>query len=571
MPPPLLSRPPVGLEAVLITAQLPQRTSRAADFQAENNALCRLANEVSASPTTLLHTLALTARELCSAGSAGISLLEKNSSVFRWHAISGVIDDHVWGTAPRNFSPCGVVLDRQSAQLFSRPHLHFDWLSGLDPLISEALLVPFRVNDGIMGTVWVVTHDENRHFDNEDVRLITNLSNFAAAAHTLQESLHRMKEADRRKDEFLAILGHELRNPLFPIQNAVQYLKTCAPHDQSIQSASDIAVRQVARMKRLIDDLLDIARINAGKIELRKEKVNVTDVIGVAIETSQPIIEARNHGLIVSAFDKDLYIEVDPVRVSQIVSNLLNNAAQYTGQGGTIQLIVGADRDEVVITVRDNGAGIAEEYLATIFDPFRQADKKGASEHGGLGLGLALARNLMRLHGGSITARSGGIGRGAEFDLRFKACPPPGNAACAAPCRDDSTDQLQSPPTRILVVDDNEDAAESLAMLLQVSGYEVRVAYDGTSGLKLVDEFRPHVVLHDLGLPGMSGYEVARILSSRPAATRATLVAISGYAQPEDRLLARNAGFDHHLSKPVSLADIEQVIRPQTSGQPARG
>ena len=367
-------------------------------------------------------------------------------------------------------------------------------------------------------------------------------------------------EADRQKNEFLATLAHELRNPLAPIRNSLNILRLSRDDAAAVDHLQEIMERQVNHMVRLVDDLLEIARITTGKIELRLEPVEIASVIRSAVETSKPLIDAGRHRLTTLVPPQTLSVEADPVRLSQVVANLLNNAAKYTEPGGRIWLTVSRDGGEVVISVRDTGIGIAADLLPHVLEMFTQADRTKRNSQDGLGIGLALVKRLVEMHGGSVEARSEGEGRGSEFILRL---PLAGNQQ--QPIDQQAIDQqatIEQPLAarrRILVVDDNQDAAASLAMLLNVLGSDVETAHDGPSALRAFEQFHPHVVLLDLGMPGMSGYEVARCLREKPQFQHVTLVALTGWGQEDDRRRTHAAGFDHHLVKPVNL-DALQVL-----------
>jgi PAS domain S-box-containing protein len=366
-----------------------------------------------------------------------------------------------------------------------------------------------------------------------------------------------LRLADRRKDEFLAMLAHELRNPLAPIRNAVQLLKMQEAADPKLAWSRNVIDRQVTHMARLLDDLLDVARIMRGKIRLSKERVELTEIVNNAIETSRPLIEARHQELIVSQTTTPQWIEGDRIRLAQVLSNLLNNAAKYTDEGGKITLSVMRENADAVIEVRDNGIGIAPDILPQIFDLFTQADHSLAHSQGGLGLGLTLVRQLVEIHGGTVTAASAGIGQGSTFTVRL-----PTLSMATSP-----TESALAPSTlpiskkfRVLVVDDYVDAAESLAMLLQAEGHEVEIADCGLQAIEQAQAFRPQVVLLDIGLPDLDGYEVAQRLRTLPETHDAILIALTGYGQAEDRERAQNAGFDHHLLKPVNFEQLSALL-----------
>jgi two-component system CheB/CheR fusion protein len=366
-----------------------------------------------------------------------------------------------------------------------------------------------------------------------------------------------LQEADRRKDEFLAMLGHELRNPLAPILNGLHILRSGKVDGQATERVQSMMEHQVRTLSRLVDDLLDVSRITRGKIELRKEPTDLGMAVGRAIGTVRPLIELQKQELSVSLPDGPVYLEADVTRLEQVLINLLHNAAKYTEPGGRIWLAVERDHADVVVRIRDTGIGIAEDLLPRIFDMFTQADRTLDRAQGGLGIGLTLVRRLVQMHGGSVVARSDGPGTGSEFVVHLPAMTTPAPRAAEAPAAPVPAD---SAPLRVLVVEDELAVAEMLVMLLELWGHTVRAVYDGPAALTAVQTFDPDVVLCDIGLPGMSGYQLARRLCQRAEASRPILVAITGYGQEEDRRRAQQAGFAHHMTKPVDPAALEALL-----------
>jgi two-component system, sensor histidine kinase len=382
--------------------------------------------------------------------------------------------------------------------------------------------------------------------------------------------LHRaeeaLRDADRRKDQFLATLAHELRNPLAPIRNAVELMDPkYHAADAVVRDARMIARRQVEHLSRLVDDLLDVSRITHGKIALRMETVDLASAVATAVETNQPAIERKHHALRVSVPDAPCVIRGDPIRVAQVIGNLLSNAAKYTPDGGAIELDVRVTDGAVAIRVADNGIGIPREELADVFNLFMQSADSLARSEGGLGIGLSLARTLTELHGGTIEARSEGAGKGCEFVVQLPLAMTHEYAAAAAAKQASVTEAPQS-KRRVMIVDDSVDGAESMSVLLEMLGHEVRVVYDGASALAAAPGFRPEVVILDIGLPDLDGYHVARALRAQPESAGALLIALTGYGQEADRQRTRAAGFDHHLVKPASLEDVERVIAADGAG-----
>ena len=365
-------------------------------------------------------------------------------------------------------------------------------------------------------------------------------------------------EPDRQKNEFLATLAHELRNPLAPIRNSLNILRLTNAESPAAQRVQEMMERQVNHMVRLVDDLLEIARITTGKIELRLEPVEIASVVHTAVDTSRPLIDAGRHHLITKLPPEPLTVEADPMRLSQVISNLLNNAAKYTQPGGQIWLTVSRDAGQAVISVRDTGIGISAELLPHVLEMFTQAERTKRHSQDGLGIGLALVKRLIEMHGGKVEAKSEGEGRGSEFILRL----PLAKSQMPSAADDANSNRVAKAKSghRILVVDDNQDSAVTLAMLLKVLGNEVETALDGQSALQAFETLRPSVVLLDLGLPDMSGYEVARRLRELPHFEHVTLVALTGWGQEEDRRQTQEAGFDQHLVKPVDLDTLQLLL-----------
>jgi PAS domain S-box-containing protein len=368
----------------------------------------------------------------------------------------------------------------------------------------------------------------------------------------LQQELNRqtaeLADAYRRKDEFLAMVSHELRNPLAPIVNAMHILRLQGGENPMQREARGMIERQTAHLARIVDDLLEISRIATGRIHLRTSKVELNSIVNRATAASRPLIESRRHQLSASLCEEPIWLNADPVRLEQVVVNLLNNAAKYTGEGGRIWLTVRPLENEAEIRVKDTGVGIEPAVLPRIFDLFTQAEKSLARSQGGLGIGLALVRSLVEMHGGSVTAESGGLGMGSEFIVRLPVVALPIELADQAP----SSAVEQAPlGSRVLVVDDNHDTANSVVSLLRIAGYDTRAAYTGTGGLELARGYQPHVALLDIGLPEMDGFEMARRLRQDPSTKEILLIAMTGYGEEHHQQASGEAGFSHHLVKPV--------------------
>jgi CheY-like chemotaxis protein len=361
-----------------------------------------------------------------------------------------------------------------------------------------------------------------------------------------------LRQADRQKDEFLAMLAHELRNPLAPIRAASTLLARLSKEPQS-QRIVEIVQRQVEHMTRLVDDLLDVSRITQGRIVLQKSPIEVAGIIRQAVETVEPLIRERHHDLQVHSSYPALYVEGDPSRLVQTFINLLTNAAKYTNPGGEIHVSSRSEGGFAVIAIGDNGTGISHTLLPRIFDLFVQGDRTLDRAQGGLGVGLSVVRQLVEMHGGEVQAKSDGIGRGSTFTVRL-----PLTEAPAVP--DPAPAQVKTSVKRILIVDDNEDAANTLAMILRLDGHDTHVSYSGRDALQRLEAWTPDLVLLDIGLPGMDGYEVANAIRERLGGASPRLIALTGYGQPEDRERALKGGFDDHLVKPVSPETISALL-----------
>jgi PAS domain S-box-containing protein len=379
-----------------------------------------------------------------------------------------------------------------------------------------------------------------------------------------KDAERKVQEADRRKDEFLAMLAHELRNPLGAITSAAQLLKQLGPPEGNLRWARDVIDRQAAHLARIVDDLLDVSRISCGQVTVLREPMPLAEAIALAVETTRPLFESRRQTLTSFLPPDPIWLDADATRLAQVIGNLLSNASRYSAPGGVVSLSVRGEGPEAVVRVRDHGVGIAPEMLARVFDPFVQAERSPASAPGGLGLGLTLARRLIELHGGQIEARSAGLGQGSEFVVRLPALAGEPPARAKAPrMAEESREALRR---RILVVDDNADSRDSLALMLAIAGHAVRLAGDGPAALAEAAEFHPEVALLDIGLPGMDGYQLARRLKSQSVPGGIVLVALSGYGQDEDRRRGRESGFDHYLVKPASAEAILSVLGRPGSG-----
>ena len=597
------------LDEIISTIELERRPSRPPDYRAESEALAGLMEALAGATEgvgadSLLQTLSETALSLCRAHSAGVSLLdEEGGGVFRWHGAAGVWAKFLGGSMPRDMSPCGVVLDRDRPLLMSYPERHFLY-EGEAPPLTEVLLIPFHHEGKAVGTVWIIAHDETRRFDAEDLRLMTRLSRFAATAFHLllaqertsmlvaqaardagladaleegRRAAEALHDADRRKNEFLAMLAHELRNPLAAMHNAVNVLRLPgAPPDVSA-SMSGVLERQVRQMARLVDDLLDVSRITRGTIDLRRQTVDLVPILNRAVEDIRALAGSLEHELMLSLPAQPILIDGDPARLTQTIGNLLNNGCKFMKPGGVLALSLEREGSQAVIRVRDRGIGIGADQIPRIFDMFMQVNTSLERSASGLGIGLTLVRNLVELHGGSVEARSDGLGLGSEFVVRLPvvevttrpevatrpATTP--HAAAMPPARGTADPRSAADPVsavgrRVLIVDDNNDVAVSLATALRTKGHEVHVARDGVEALEAAARIRPDLVLLDIGLPRLNGYDTCRRIREQPWGRQLTLVAVTGWGQDTDRRLSKEAGFDDHMVKPVDDTALGKLL-----------
>jgi len=432
------------------------------------------------------------------------------------------------------------------------------------PALRSAVVLPLNARGRTLGALTLAVSNPQRPASIHDMAVARDFAARAAIALDNGRLYREVQEADRRKNDFLSMLAHELRNPLAPIRNGIHILRVIDSSDPQVRETREMMSRQVQHLVRLVDDLLDLSRINRGKIRLQTEPVSLADVLTRAVETCRPLIAERQHRLSVAAPPAPLRVQGDAVRLTQVVGNLLNNAAKYTPQGGEIWLSAAREGEDAIIRVRDNGVGIPADMLGSVFDLFTQGARTLDRSEGGLGIGLTLVRQLVELHSGKVEAQSEGPNRGSEFVVHLPLLREDEGRGMqddngAGPSLHPSS-FIPHPSKKVLVVDDNQDAAESLAMLLEVAGHQVRFCHDGKSALEAAAEWTPEVVLLDIGLPGMDGYEVARRLRSSPATRQALLVALTGYGQNDDQRRAREAGFDHHFIKPADLEALAALL-----------
>lgn len=424
---------------------------------------------------------------------------------------------------------------------------------------------PLLAKGRLLGTLSFASRNRAA-FDSDEVAFLSTLCHYVTVAYERLRLLNELKEADRRKDEFLATLAHELRNPLAPIRNAAQILRLKGSGEPELRWSCDVLERQTGHLGRLIDDLLDIARITSNKLELRRQRVELAEVIHGAVQASRPLIAQSGQELTLALPARPIYLHADVVRLVQVFLNLINNAAKYTERGGYIRIAAEQQGGEVVTSVKDSGLGIPADKLPHLFDMFFQADRSLEKSHGGLGIGLSLVRQLVQLHGGRVEARSEGEGKGSEFIVRLPIAPEMPAFANSSPSCD--ADALRTAlARRLLIVDDNRDAADSLALLLQVEGNEVHTAYDGVAGVEAAERLRPDVILLDIGMPRLNGHDACRRIRSQPWGSGALLIALTGWGQEHDRKRSTDAGFDAHLVKPVDPITLLQVISSRAQPQ----
>jgi len=420
------------------------------------------------------------------------------------------------------------------------------------------MVVPLIAQNRTLGTITFAAAESGRRYRSSDLNLATELADHAAFAINNARLHSEVQEMNLRKDEFLAMLAHELRNPLAPISNILKLLQLQGAGDPDLRRSLDVLGRQVQHIIRLVDDLLDISRITRRKMALQKVLLELSTVVTHAIETSRPFIEARKHQLSVSLPEEPVQLVADPVRLGQIIVNLLNNAAKYTEPGGHIWLTCMREGSEVVIRVKDTGIGISPDMLTRVFDMFTQMGQSSSRSQGGLGIGLTLVRSLVILHGGSISAHSAGLGQGSEFVVRLPAFTEASPAPSPVATKEEGTSGRH---LRILVVDDNVDAATTLAELLSLLGYEVQVVHDGPAAVELASAYQPDVVLLDIRLPGMDGYLVAQKLRQNLRLSKTIIAALTGYGREGDPSRFQEAGFDYHFIKPLDINVLERVLK----------
>ncbi|HYC56609.1 MAG TPA: ATP-binding protein [Candidatus Binatia bacterium] len=458
---------------------------------------------------------------------------------------------------PMSASICGTVAQQRQPMAYSNIQQNVDpMLDNLRRFGFQAYAcTPMMADDRLFGALAFASKQRAR-FDIEEIEFLETITRYVTAAYERVRLIDELRDTDRRKDEFLATLAHELRNPLAPIRNALQIMRLTENDAEASEQARTMMERQLGQMVRLIDDLLDVSRITRGKLELRKEPVELAAVVKNAIDTAMPAIQAAGHELVVELPSYSILLDADPVRLGQVFSNLLNNAAKYTERGGRIWLCARHSDRKVKVSVRDTGIGIPAQALPTIFEMFTQVERSLEKSQGGLGIGLTLVKRLVEMHGGSVEARSEGVGRGSDFAVTL----PVTSAASAAIVTESAESPQRRSACRILVADDNRDAAESMGTMLRLMGNDVRTVHDGAEAVEEAEVFRPDVVLLDIGMPRLNGYEAARRIRQECWGKAMHLVALTGWGQSEDKSRATEAGFDRHFTKPMDPADLERIV-----------
>jgi signal transduction histidine kinase len=453
------------------------------------------------------------------------------------------------GAVARERKPIAAHHLQQAASADARPEqrLGFKAYAGF-PLIADGRL---------LGVLAFATRIKQQ-LTTDELEFLETICRYVTAAYERVSLIRRLRDTDTRKDEFLATLAHELRNPLAPIRNALEIMRVNERDRSPVEQTARLMIeRQLEQMVRLVDDLLDVSRITRGRLELRKERTELATVIKSAVETSRPLIDAARHELTVSLPPQPVYLEADPVRLAQVFANLLNNAARYMDKGGRITVTAEREAADVVVRVIDTGMGISADALPKIFDMFSQVDQTRDRSQTGLGIGLTLVKRLVDLHGGRVDAKSEGAGRGTELIVRLPvtAAAPAARAQVAV-----GPSEPHSIARRILVADDNRDAAESMGMLLRLMGNEVRTVYDGVEAVEEAEAFRPDVILLDIGMPKLNGYDAARRIREQRWSEGTMLIALTGWGQDEDKRKASEAGFDRHFTKPLDPAELQRLI-----------
>ena len=573
----------ICLDDILITEELSRRVPRTTDLKEENDALHTLARQLVEQPQILLKKLVKITTKLCRAESAGVSLLEVTPSgenICRWFALAGMLEAYEQTATLYTRSYCGICLERQTPLLYSYPERYFTYLQEFKPTIVEILVVPLLIANQPLGTIWIISHDQHRHFDGEDLRLMKSLANFTAAAlyssnarQAAEESARReqaaravseaaqnaAEQANRLKDEFLAVLSHELRSPLNPILGWAKLLQTRKFDEAKTAYALATIERNAKLQSQLMEDLLDVSRILQNKLSLNISSVNLSAVIEVALDTVRLAAQAKSVQL-KTKFEPNIgQVLGDPSRLQQVVWNLLSNAVKFTPSEGQVEIRLERVGTQAQIQVSDTGKGIDPEFLPHVFDYFRQADNTTTRAFGGLGLGLAIVRQIVELHGGTVQVESEGDEKGATFTvlLPIKSVEPQTSEDKGLP---DASPNLLG--VNVLVVDDEVDTRDLIVFILQQCGAAVRAFASASQALEAFAVEKPDILLSDIGMPEMDGYMLIRQIRSLPPEQGGEIraIALTAYAGEVDQQQILQAGFQKHLTKPIEPGKLAMVI-----------
>jgi signal transduction histidine kinase/CheY-like chemotaxis protein len=574
-----------GLDDILITEELSRRVPRTTDLKEENHALHTLVRQLVEPPQILLKKLVTIITQLCRAETTGVSLLEvapNGKEIFRWVAVAGMLEAYEQRTYLSTFSPCGICLERQAPLLYSYPERYFTYLQQLKPTIIESLVVPLLIANQPLGTIWIMSHNEHRQFDGEDLRLMTSLANFIAAAlyssnarQAAEESARReqaaravseaaqsaAEQANRLKDEFLAVLSHELRSPLNPILGWAKLLQT-RKFDQAKTAYALATIERNAKLQsQMMEDLLDVSRILQSKLSLNVYSVDLSAVIEVALDTVRLAAEAKSIQL-QTIFEPNVgQVLGDPSRLQQVIWNLLSNAIKFTASGGQVSVRLECVGTQAQIRVSDTGKGINPDFLPYVFDYFRQADNSTTRTFGALGLGLAIVRRLVELHGGTVQAESSGEGFGATFTVLLPI-------QSVVPLRKEDKDKglpdvsANLEGVKVLVVEDEVDTRDLIVFILEGYGTCVRAVASASDALNTFALQKPDILLSDIGMPEMDGYMLIRQIRALPPEQGGEIraIALTAYAGEIDQQKILQAGFQRYVTKPVEPAELVMVI-----------
>jgi len=581
----------ICLDDIIITEELSRRVPRTTDLKEENDALHALVGELVEQPQILLKKLVTITAKLCRAETTGVSLLEATPSgedICRWAALAGVLEAYEQTPTLYTFSSCGICLERQAPLLYSYPERYFTYLQKFKPIIVEILVVPLLIANQPLGTIWIVSHDKHRLFDGEDLRLMTSLANFIAAAlysskasqaaeefarseraaRAAKEAARAAESANRLKDEFLAVLSHELRSPLNPILGWSKLLQTRKFDEAKTAYALATIERNAKLQSQLMEDLLDVSRILQSKLKLNVSFVDLSAVIEVALDTVRLAAQAKSIQL-KTIFEPNVgQVLGDPSRLQQVIWNLLSNAVKFTPNEGLVEVRLECVGTQAQIQVSDTGKGINPEFLPHVFDYFRQADNSTTRTFGGLGLGLAIVRQIVELHGGTVKAESEGDDKGATFTVLLPV-------RRTVPETSEDKDLPEKSPNlqgvKVLVVDDEVDTRDLIVFILKEYGASVRAVASASQALDAFALEKPHILLSDIGMPEMDGYMLIREIRRREAACRQTslppeqggeilAIALTAYAGEINQQQILQAGFQKHITKPIEPAELALVI-----------